>query len=316
MFFACGISAYSLGIFHLVTHAFFKALLFLGAGSVIHCCHHEQNIYKMGGLIKKLPLTYFFIIIGSLALAGFPPFSGYFSKDLILEYAFSLHNMTGNTIYVLGCIGAVMTAIYSFRLISLTFHGKTKMTSEAYASLSESPKVMLFPLAILSIGAMFSGYLFYDIVYYNDFWQGSIFFKKNINFVEEAHHISLTFKLIPIILVMVSSFFILYSYSKIKNFSYIINKVFKRLIIIFKNKWYFDDFYHFLFVKKLSLLSKILWKKIDISYIDGRGPIGIAMHVWLTADILKKFQSGKVFNYAIVMFLGIIIFVSMLFFYY
>ena len=113
MFFACGISAYSLGIFHLVTHAFFKALLFLSAGSVIHVCHHEQNINKLGGLFKRIPITYFLIILGSLALMGIPPFSGYFSKDLILEFAFSLHSLEGSLIYYLGCFGAGLTAIYS-----------------------------------------------------------------------------------------------------------------------------------------------------------------------------------------------------------
>ena len=199
MFFACGISAYSLGIFHLVTHAFFKALLFLSAGSIIHVCYHEQNIKKMGGLCKKIPITYSLIILGSLALMGVPPFAGYFSKDLILEYGFSLHNFEGNLVYYLGCLGAIMTALYSARLIYFTFHGKTNLNTKKFTEIKEAPIVMLLPLFILSIGAIFSGIFFYDIVKYNTFWNNSIFFKENINFVERAHHIPFLFKALPVI---------------------------------------------------------------------------------------------------------------------
>ncbi len=313
MFFACGMSAYSLGIFHLVTHAFFKALLFLSAGSVIHCCHHEQNINKMGGLIKKLPYTYSFLIIGSLALAGFPPLSGYFSKDLILEYAFSMHNSKGILIYIIGCMGAVMTAVYSFRLVCIAFHGKTKIKLHEFNQLRDSPKVMMFPLFVLAIGAIFSGYFFYNIVYSNQFWMDSIYFKDNINFVDQAHHIPLLFKLIPIFLVVFFSCFISYCFLKVNNFSFSINKYFAKPIEIFKNKWYFDHVYSFLFVKKLLQLSNFLWHKIDVDLIDGKGPLGIASKINTTSTYFRKFQSGKVFNYAIVMFLGIIIFASILF---
>ena len=202
MFFACGISAYSLAMFHLVTHAFFKALLFLSAGSVIHALHHEQNCKNMGNLRLKLPITYFFVILGSLALTGIPPFAGYFSKDLILEYAFSLHTLNGLNIYILGCLGAFLTAVYSTRLLYLTFHGKTSIEESSFNKIREAPLIMLFPLFILSIGAVFAGYLFYDLVSENSFWNNSIYFAKDISFVDEAHHIKLIFKILPVLFVV------------------------------------------------------------------------------------------------------------------
>ncbi len=309
MFFACGISAYSLGIFHLVTHAFFKALLFLSAGSIIHVCHHEQNIKKMGGLCKKIPITYFLIILGSLALMGIPPFSGYYSKDLILEYGFSLHNFEGNLVYYLGCFGAVMTAMYSARLIYLTFHGKTNLSKKSFSEIKEAPKVMLFPLIMLSIGAIFSGIYFYDIVKYNTFWESSIFFKKNINFVESAHHIPLFFKILPIISGLLFSFIVFVYFSKLKNLIKFNNNFFN----ILKNKWYFDEIYNFIFVEKLSKLAIFLWKFIDQKLIDGFGPKGFSETVYTSSKYLKNMQNGKIFSYATFMILGIILFFCLIF---
>ena len=314
MFFACGISAYSLAMFHLITHAFFKALLFLGAGSIIHSLHHEQDLNKMGNLYKKLPFTYSFVIIGSLALTGIPPFAGYFSKDLILEYALSMHTFTGNNVYILGCFGAFLTAIYSSRLIYLAFHGKSNVDKKVYNNIHESPLIMILPLFILGLGAIFAGYLFYDLVSINSFWKESIYFKNNINYVEEAHHISKGYKLLPILLVILAALIVVISFKYMKN---ILNKLlnyFRFIVIFTKNKWYFDDIYSFIFVKKLTDFSKYLWNNIDNKLIDGKGPLGVANQVWSFANHLRKFQSGKVFNYAVVMFTGIIVFVSILFF--
>ncbi len=307
MFFACGISAYSLGIYHLVTHAFFKALLFLGAGSVIHACHHEQDIKKMGGLRKKLPYTYFFIIIGSLALAGIPPLAGFFSKDLILEYAFSMHNINGNFVYAFGCLGAFMTAIYSTRVICLAFHGNSKIDNIHYKKIKESPKSMIFPLAILSIGAIFSGYIFHNIVEYNEFWKGGIYFQNDINFVKQAHQIPFIFKKIPIFLVVTAIVItmLFYLYSK-KEISF--NKNFKSLFKFFENKWYIDELYQYIFVSKYYLLSNYSWKFIDTILIDGCGPIGISKRFWQLSGYFKKMQNGKIFSYAVIMFLGIVVF--------
>ena len=314
MFFACGISAYSLAMFHLVTHAFFKALLFLGAGCVIHCLHHEQDCNKMGGLYKKLPVTFAFIIIGSIALMGIPPFAGYFSKDLILEYALSIHSFNGTNIYVLGCLGAFLTSVYSTRLIYLTFLNKTKIKTNIFNNIKEPGFTMLFPLFILSIGAIAGGYLFYDIVKNNAFWFNSIFTLTEVNYVEEAHHIEKIYKLFPIFLVVLAVIIVFAAYKYVDSLSYLLNYKIKGLVKFLQKKWYFDEIYGFLFVNKLLQLSKFLWTRVDINLIDLKGPIGVSNNIWKAAAYCRKIQNGKVFSYAIVMFTGIVVFVSLIFF--
>ena len=314
MFFACGISAYSLAMFHLVTHAFFKALLFLGAGCVIHCLHHEQDCNKMGGLYKKLPVTFAFIIIGSIALIGIPPFAGYFSKDLILEYALSIHSFNGTNIYVLGCLGAFLTSVYSTRLIYLTFLNKTNIKTDIYNKIKEPGFTMLFPLFILSIGAIAGGYLFYDIVENNAFWFNSIFTLTEVNYVEEAHHIEKIYKLFPIFLVVLAVIVVFVAYKYVNSLSYLLNYKIKGLVKFLQKKWYFDEIYGFLFVNKLLQLSTFLWTRVDINLIDLKGPIGVSNNIWKAAAYFRKIQNGKVFSYAIVMFTGIVVFVSLIFF--
>ena len=314
MFFACGISAYSLAMFHLVTHAFFKALLFLGAGCVIHCLHHEQDCNKMGGLYKKLPVTFAFIIIGSIALMGIPPFAGYFSKDLILEYALSIHSFNGTNIYVLGCLGAFLTSVYSTRLIYLTFLNKTNIKTDIFNKIKEPGFTMLFPLFILSIGAIAGGYLFYDIVENNAFWFNSIFTLTEVNYVKEAHHIEKIYKLFPIFLVVLAVIIVFAAYKYVDSLSYLLNYKIKGLVKFLQKKWYFDEIYGFLFVNKLLQLSTFLWTRVDINLIDLKGPIGVSNNIWKVAAYCRKIQNGKVFSYAIVMFTGIIVFVSLIFF--
>jgi NADH-quinone oxidoreductase subunit L len=314
MFFACGISAYSLAMFHLVTHAFFKALLFLGAGCVIHCLHHEQDCKKMGGLYKKLPVTFAFIIIGSIALMGIPPFAGYFSKDLILEYALSIHSFNGTNIYVLGCLGAFLTSVYSTRLIYLTFLNKTNIKTDTFNKIKEPSFTMLFPLFILSIGAIAGGYLFYDIVENNAFWFNSIFTLTEVNYVEEAHHIEKIYKLFPIFLVVLAVIVVFAAYKYVDSLSYLLNYKIKGLVKFLQKKWYFDEIYGFLFVTKLLQLSTFLWTRVDINLIDLKGPIGVSNNIWKAAAYCRKIQNGKVFSYAIVMFTGIVVFVSLIFF--
>ena len=314
MFFACGISAYSLAMFHLVTHAFFKALLFLGAGCVIHCLHHEQDCNKMGGLYKKLPVTFAFIIIGSIALMGIPPFAGYFSKDLILEYALSIHSFNGTNIYVLGCLGAFLTSVYSTRLIYLTFLNKTNIKTDIFNKIKEPGFTMLFPLFILSIGAIAGGYLFYDIVENNAFWFNSIFTLTEVNYVEEAHHIEKIYKLFPIFLVVLAVIIVFAAYKYVDSLSYLLNYKIKGLVKFLQKKWYFDEIYGFLFVNKLLQLSRFLWTRVDINLIDLKGPIGVSNNIWKAAAYCRKIQNGKVFSYAIVMFTGIVVFVSLIFF--
>ena len=314
MFFACGISAYSLAMFHLVTHAFFKALLFLGAGSVIHSLHHEQDFNRMGGLYKKLPVTFTFVIIGSVALMGIPPLAGYFSKDLILEYALSIHSFNGTNIYIFGCLGAFLTSVYSTRLIYLTFLNKTNVKLDVFNKIKEPGFTMLFPLFILSIGAISGGYLFYNLVANNTFWINSIFTLIDVNYVEKAHHIEKMYKLFPIFLVLLAVLIVITAYNYSDKLFYLLNNKFKGIVNFLKNKWYFDEIYSFLFVDKILQLSKFLWISIDDKLIDSKGPIGVSNNIWKVAAYCRRIQNGKVFSYAIVMFTGIVIFVSLIFF--
>ena len=304
MFFACGLSAYSASIFHLLTHAFFKALLFLSAGCVIHAIADEQNMGKMGGLIKKLPYTYVFIWIGSLALAGIPPFSGYFSKDLIIEYSFATHTSYGLIVYLLGNIAALFTAFYSWRLIFLTFHGKykNKLNKE---EVHEAPIIMLIPLILLALCAIFSGFLFINFVENNDFWINSIYMRESKNILEVAHHIPLWAKLVPLILALIG---IMYASSVyLFNKSLISSRDFKNIYNFLLNKWYFDEVYNIIFIRSSKKLGKFLWLTLDQNFIDKFGPNGISSLIWTTSSLARKLQTGKVFHYAFVMFIGIIV---------
>ena len=206
MFFAVGLSAYPAAMFHLTTHAFFKALLFLGAGSVIHGLSNEQDMRKMGGCFKKLPVTYILIWIGSLALAGIPFFAGYYSKDMILEVAFASDSSIGYFAFVCGCLAAVLTAFYSWRLIYLTFHGDFKGNKSTYEKIHESPIVMLIPLFILAFGAVFSGWFFKEMfvgVNWDYFWSNSIFILTGNDAIYKAHSVPKWVKLLPIVLAII-----------------------------------------------------------------------------------------------------------------
>ncbi|MBT3627039.1 MAG: NADH-quinone oxidoreductase subunit L, partial [Rhodospirillaceae bacterium] len=204
MFFACGVSAYSAGMFHLTTHAFFKALLFLGAGSVIHAMSDEQDMRKMGGIWKAIPLTYTLMWIGSLALAGVPFFSGFFSKDIILESAFAAETGLGYYAYAAGIAAAILTALYSWRLIILTFHGKPRADEKVMAHVHESPAIMTVPLILLAVGAIVAGYLLLPMVgSHSDFWGTSILVLPHNNALEGAHHVAFWVKALPTIVAVI-----------------------------------------------------------------------------------------------------------------
>ena len=309
MFFACGVSAYSAGIFHLMTHAFFKALLFLGAGSVIHALSDEQNIKKMGGLSKLLPITCICMWIGSLALAGVPPFAGFFSKDIILEAAWGSHTFLGSIAFYLGLIAALMTAFYSWRIIFLVFHVKSKNT---YDNVHESPLTMLIPIILLSLGAVFSGWIGYDMVSTTkDFWLGAIKVLKGHDALINAHHVPLLVKLSPILVASLGIFFAWLCYIKYPN----LPKVFiDRLNLFYKisfNKYWFDEIYERFITIKVKLLGSYLWKNIDVRIIDKYGPNGVSKLCISIANRIRKIQSGYVYHYAFSMFFGIIIFISL-----
>ena len=304
MFFATGVGAYNVAMFHLFTHAFFKALLFLGSGSVIHAFKDEQNINYMGGVWKKLPYTYSLMIIGTLALTGFPFLSGFYSKDAIIEFAYLRGNTAGYYAAGIGIFTAFLTSIYSWRLIFKTFHGEYNNKEIKIDETHESPIIMLVPLVLLSIGALFAGFLFKDLFIgyggQNNFWRESIFFLKPLS----TDHPPLWFLLLTPILVILSIPLAYYLFLKNKNLPDQIANINKPLYNFLLNKWYFDELYDVLFVKPSKKLGLFLWKFFDLKIIDGFGPDGISTMIKKFSVRANKFQSGYIYQYAFVMLLG------------
>ncbi len=350
MFFALGVSAYGAAIFHLMTHAFFKALLFLGAGSVIHGLHDEQDMRNMGGVWKKIPATYVLMWIGSLALAGIPFFAGYYSKDIMLESAFADHSWFGTFAYWMGISAALMTAFYSGRLLFMTFHGKPRMDHHTFDHAHESPPVMLTPLVILSVGAIFAGALGYagfvggteghkveaahgdDVVVEHTieapvveeadhhqelnrfiFWGDSIKVLPKNDTLDAAHHVPEWVKLLPTVMGVFGLFLSWVFYSRFTGLPAMVVSKFGFLHRLFFRKWYFDELYNAVFVKN-SISAGHVFFKADKNVVDGIGPDGVAARSLDVADLLKKFQSGYVFHYAFVMLIGVISLVSWFFY--
>ena len=305
MFFAAGVGAYNVAMFHLFTHAFFKALLFLGSGSVIHAFKDEQNINAMGGVWKKLPYTYILMIIGTLALTGFPFLSGFYSKDAIIEFAYLRGNTTGYYAAGIGIFTAFLTSIYSWRLIFKTFHGTYNNKNIKFDETHESPLVMLIPLILLSIGAIFAGFVFKELFIghdgSNNFWDQSIFFLKPLS----TEHPPTWFLILTPILVTISIPISYYLFVKNKSlpekFASINQPLYKFLI----NKWYFDELYDFIFIKTSKKAGLFLWKIIDIKIIDRFGPDGISLLIKKISIKANKFQSGYIYQYAFIMLLGL-----------
>ena len=304
MFFATGVGAYNVAMFHLFTHAFFKALLFLGSGSVIHAFKDEQNINNMGGVWKKLPYTYSLMIIGTLALTGFPFLSGFYSKDAIIEFAYLRGNTTGYYAAGIGIFTAFLTSIYSWRLIFKTFHGEYNNKEIKIDETHESPIVMLIPLILLSIGAIFAGFLFKELfISYeglNNFWRDSLFFLKPLS----TDHPPLWFLMLTPTLVILSIPLAYYLFVKNKNLPERLASINKPLYQFLLNKWYFDELYDVLFVKPSKKLGLFLWKFFDLKIIDGFGPDGISSMIKKFSVKANKFQSGYIYQYAFVMLLG------------
>ena len=304
MFFATGVGAYNIAMFHLFTHAFFKALLFLGAGSVIHAFKDEQNIEKMGAVWKKLPYTYTLMLIGTLALTGFPFLSGFYSKDAIIEFAYLRDNTVGYYAAGIGIFTAVLTSIYSWRLLFKTFHGEYKNKNIKIDETHESPIVMLIPLILLSVGAIFSGFFFKDLFIEvwneNNFWQNSIFFLKPLS----TDHPPSWFLMLTPTLVILSIPLSYYLFVKNKNLPEQIVNINKPLHNFLVNKWYFDEFYDVIFVKSSKSFGLFLWKFFDLKVIDGFGPDGVSSVIKRFSLKAKKIQSGFIYHYAFVMLLG------------
>ena len=304
MFFAAGVGAYNVAMFHLFTHAFFKALLFLGSGSVIHALKDEQDINNMGGIWKKLPFTYILMIIGTLALTGFPLLSGFYSKDAIIEFAYLSGKTTGFYAAGVGVFTAFLTSIYSWRLIFKTFHGEYNNKEIKIEDTHESPLVMIIPLILLAIGAIFAGFIFKELFIsesgINNFWRESIFFLKPLS----SDHPPLWFLLLTPVLVTMSIPLAYYLFVKNKNLPNQIANVNKPLYQFLLNKWYFDEIYDVIFVKPCKKSGLFLWKFFDIKLIDGFGPDGISGMIKKFSIKANKFQSGYIYQYAFIMLLG------------
>ena len=313
MFFAAGVGAYNASIFHLTTHAFFKALLFLSAGSVIHAMHHEQDMRKMGGLFKKIPFTATMMWIGSLAIIGFPYLSGYYSKESILENAFYASNGIAYFAYLVGILTALLTAFYSWRLLFLTFHGENRSNNKTYDHAHESPLVMTVPLFILAIGSIFSGIFFADyfIGYYKkEFWDNAILL------TESSHkYLPLTQSLISKSAVAIGILVCVLIYSnnlnRAKNLSYNLDPLYS----LSKNKWYVDELYHKLFVLTFFKLANFFWKRGDEKTIDGLGPNGVSWIISKSSSYVSLFQSGYLFHYAFAMLGGLVIILTWFLYY-
>ena len=316
MFVALGSGAYQIAIFHLFTHAFFKALLFLGSGSVIHAVSDEQDIRKMGGLYKLIPFTWVVMLIGTLGVTGAPLMSGYYSKDGIIEAAFVSQTEGNLYAFYLLVLSALLTSFYSWRLIFLTFNGKSNISTEIFSKIHESPKVMLFPLFILSIFTIFSGVFFVDYFMYHDYqylWQSSIYLSENNHVIESIHYVPKWVKYSPLVMMVIGLitaviFYLLYP--KVPKFlSSQFNPVYKFLL----NKWYFDEIYEFIFVRNISRIGNFLSNFGDKRIIDGLGPDGISLRVMDIAKQISRIQTGYIYHYAFAMLIGLMLFITYFF---
>lgn len=312
MFFAAGVGAYGAAMFHLMTHAFFKALLFLGAGSVIHGMSGEQDMRKMGGIYKLIPVTYVLMWIGSLALAGIPFFAGYYSKDMILESAFAAHTTQGQIAFVIGVIAAGMTAFYSWRVILMTFHGKANADDETMHHVHESPQIMLVPLYILGAGAVLAGFVFFPYFvgeHYETFW-GRALFVLEPNVIHEAHHVPEWVPLLPLIVALSGIALGYLCYMWRMDIPGVVARALKPIHLLFYNKWYVDEIYDAVFVKSAWSLGRGFFHVGDQAMINGLGPDGLAKMSRRTAGAMSVLQSGYLYHYALVMIVSLVLFLG------
>jgi NADH-quinone oxidoreductase subunit L len=313
MFVAMGLGAYGVGMFHLFTHAFFKALLFLGSGSVIHALAGEQDMRRMGGLSGHLRITWVIMLIGTLALTGFPLTAGYFSKDAVIEAAFVHHGPVSAICFWLLVISALFTAFYSWRLIFLTFHGKPRASRELMDHAHESPSVMLVPLYFLAAGSLFAGMIFYEYFIGREeslFWSTAIYRAPENEIVHHLHDVPFSVILLPFIMLVVG-FAIAYLFYMLrpdlpKRLAEINAPIYKFLL----NKWYFDELYDLVFVRPALRLARFFWQKGDGWFIDGFGPDGVSARVLDVTRSVVRLQSGYVYHYAFAMLIGVAVLIT------
>ena len=305
MFVAMGAGAYSVGMFHLFTHAFFKALLFLGSGSVIYAMHHEQDIRNMGGLWRKIPYTFAVMCIGTLALTGFPMFAGYFSKDAIIESAYVAHNPFSTYAFVLTVAAAGLTSFYSWRLIFKTFFGEPH-DQEHYEAAHEAPLWMLIPIGILAAGSILAGFPFKELFAghgVEEFFRESLKMKPHI--IDEMHHIPEWVAAAPFVMMVVGAVISYIFYIQRRYLPVELAHQHPMLYQFLLNKWYFDELYDFIFVRPAKWLGRFLWKKGDGFVIDGFGPDGVSARVLDVTRNVVKIQTGYLYHYAFAMLIGV-----------
>ncbi len=314
MFVALGLGFYSAAIFHLFTHAFFKALLFLGSGSVIHAVSDEQDMRKMGGLRKLIPTTYWMMIIGTLALTGVGiPMTvigtaGFFSKDAIIEGAFASHSAMATFAFVLLTVAAAFTSFYSWRLIFMTFHGRPRASADVMHHVHESPPVMLVPLFVLATGALAAGFIFEPYFigeHYEAFWKQSLFTLADNHIVHEFHHVPVWAKLAPFVMMLIGFLVAWQFYIRSPETPKRLAGQHQILYRFLLNKWYFDELYDFLFVRPAMRLGRFLWKQGDGWLIDGFGPDGVSARVIDVTRNVVRLQTGYLYHYAFVMLIGL-----------
>ena len=307
MFVAMGVGAYSVGMFHLFTHAFFKALLFLGSGSVIHAMHHEQDIRKMGGLRDKLPVTYVCMVIGTLALTGFPLTSGYFSKDAIIEAAAAGRNPFAPYAFVMTVVAALLTSFYSWRLIFKTFHGKPH-DKRAHEHAHESPWVILIPLIFLAAGSILAGFPFKEMFaghHVAEFFRESLKFGPDNHVLHDMHTLHWAIPYVPTVMMAIGFAVAWQFYIRRPDLPDSLAKQHDGLYQFLLNKWYFDELYDLIFVRPALWIGRVLWKGGDGRIIDGLGPDGVSARVLDVTRNVVRLQTGYLYHYAFAMLIGI-----------
>jgi NADH-quinone oxidoreductase subunit L len=305
MFVAMGAGAYSVGMFHLFTHAFFKALLFLGSGSVIYAMHHEQDIRNMGGLWRKIPYTFAVMVIGTLALTGFPMFAGYFSKDAIIESAYASHNQFSTYAYLLTVAAAGLTSFYSWRLIFKTFFGEPH-DQEHYEAAHESPLWMLIPIGVLAAGSILSGFPFKELFAghgVEEFFRDSV--KMNPHILEDMEHMPRLLAPLPFVMMVAGGLLSYIFYIRRPYMPVDLAEQQPMLYQFLLNKWYFDELYDLIFVRPAKWIGRFLWKVGDGYIIDGFGPDGVSAWVLDVTRNVVKIQTGYLYHYAFAMLIGV-----------
>jgi NADH-quinone oxidoreductase subunit L len=313
MFAAAAVSAYAAAIFHLFSHAFFKGLLFLCSGSVIHAIGGEQDMRRMGGLWRKLPWTYGTMWIGALSLSGIPLFSGYYSKDTILEADWAAGTAVGRYAWVLCVVAAFMTAFYISRLMFMTFHGEPRAGEETMHHAHESPWVMVIPLLVLATGAVFFGFVGYDFFVGHErvsFWKSSILVLPELDSLAKVEEIPQLVRYTPLVLGVAGIATAYVFYVIAKTLPVRLASRLRALYLFLLNKWYFDEFYDWLFVRPAMTIGDGLWKSGDGAVIDGLGPDGVAAVTRDLAQQASRLQTGYLYHYAFAMMIGLVALVT------